>query len=193
MLDQFTALRRCRRRHRPCVHLLFPSLRLRRYALRGLLARLEESGQATNRFSLDGPSTPWGGDGGGVGRMPPPAGNALETASLLTLQRSPPSGDAGGGRGGGAGRGGLGVEDGAWELQRKLLMTEYGEGERGVVGLLEKLIAVRQRTRLEGVRCERCYMRCQGDDNTKRVSRRAEGGTALPPVVAQGGGWVLYS
>ena len=115
---------------------------LRRYALRGLLARLEESGQATNRFSLDGPSNTWGGDGGGVTRMPPPAGNALETASLLTLQGSPPP-DAGGGRGGGAGRGGLGVEDGAWELQRQLLMTEYGEGERGVVGLLEKLIAVR--------------------------------------------------
>lgn len=78
--------------------------------------------------------------------MPPPAGNALETASLLTLQGSPaPDGGGGGGRGGDAGHGGLGMEDGAWELQRKLLMTEYGEGERGVVGLLEKLIAVRQR------------------------------------------------
>lgn len=72
--------------------------------------------------------------------MPPPAGNALETASLLTLQGSPPP------LGAGAGRGGLGVEDGAWELQRKLLMAEYGEGERGVIGLLEKLIVVRQKT-----------------------------------------------
>ncbi|CAM9609889.1 unnamed protein product [Laminaria digitata] len=112
------------------------TLHLRRYALRGLLARLEESGQATNRFSLDGPSNTWGGDGGGVARMPPPAGNALETASLLTLQGSPPP------LGAGVGRGGLGLEDGAWELQRKLLMAEYGEGERGVIGLLEKLIVI---------------------------------------------------
>lgn len=61
--------------------------------------------------------------------MPPPVGNALETARLLTVEGS---------FGEGAG------DDGAWELQRGLLMAEYGEGERGMDILLNNLIAVRR-------------------------------------------------
>ncbi|CAM9416364.1 unnamed protein product [Scytosiphon promiscuus] len=130
------------------------TLHLRRYALRGLLARLEDSSghsAATDRFFLEGgptnPASPGNdGDGGGVGRMPPPQGNAVETARLLMLeqeQEEPPlefGGGAGRGRSGGAGVGG--GDDGAWELQEGLLMSEFGEGERGVVDLMEKLIAI---------------------------------------------------
>ncbi len=149
------------------------TVRHHRYALRGLLVRLDqESGHPnTDRFSLDGgPSDPWGnsnggggggsGDvGAGVGRMPPPAGNALETAGLLALERQGSSPTARGADGGataadagasaaaGHGPGGLegGGDDGddEWELQKSLLLSEYREGERGMVVLMENLIAVR--------------------------------------------------
>lgn len=80
--------------------------------------------------------------------MPPPAGNALETVRLLTLEQqqqcqqrglSASFGAASGERGPVAGE-----EDDGWELQKSLLLSEYGEGERGVVDLMEKLIAVRE-------------------------------------------------
>lgn len=119
-----------------------------RYALRGLLTRLEGSSPASsfNRIFLDCNLTaanPRGGETAngisGVGRMPPPVGNALETARLLTLKIPPPIS--------------LGVvkegsttgaddEDGAWELQRKLVASEFGEGGRSLDSLMEELIKV---------------------------------------------------
>ncbi|CAN0072560.1 unnamed protein product [Ectocarpus sp. 12 AP-2014] len=113
------------------------TLHLRRYALRGLLSRLEEQ-SGTDRFLLEGPAKPaWGNgdgnDGGGVGRMPPPVGNALETARLLTLeqpQQQQPAWSS------------VGGDDGGWELQKSLLVSEFGEEERGFVDLMEKLIAI---------------------------------------------------
>lgn len=111
----------------------------------------QESGQpGTDRFSLEGPSNPWGnGDGsdvgGGVGRMPPPGCNALETVRLLTLkeqQRRGLSVSTGAATPGSGGPGSAGRDDDGWEFQKSLLLSEYGEGERGVVDLMEKLITV---------------------------------------------------
>ena len=96
--------------------------------------------------------------------MPPPAGNAFETAGLLALGRTGSSFAAPGAGAGtdataaaaaaaaaaaGRGRGGLARGndehgDDAWELQKSLLLSEYREGERGVVDLMENLIAVRR-------------------------------------------------
>lgn len=77
--------------------------------------------------------------------------------------------------------------DGAWDLQRKLLMTEYGEGERGVVGLLEKLIAVRRGA------CQRRVMRLV---RVARVVRVKAGGLSdrpfLPPFVPHAGAYVCW-
>lgn len=70
--------------------------------------------------------------------MPPPAGNALETSRLLALESSASFGRTADVRGGAE-------DDGAWELQRRLLLAEYGEEERDVSHLLVKLVAVRRK------------------------------------------------
>lgn len=79
--------------------------------------------------------------------MPPPGMGALETVRLLTLKQQQQRGSSaspGVATPGSGGRGAAGEEDDGWELQKSLLLSEYGEGERGVVDLMEKLIAVRE-------------------------------------------------
>ncbi|CAN0134274.1 unnamed protein product [Ascophyllum nodosum] len=112
------------------------TLHLRRYALRGLLSRLEASGPPLSLPFLLASFSSMGDcekekSQGGAGRMPPPVENALETARLLTLVESwsPSLGPAD-------------TESEEWELQQSLLETEYGGSDRSVKSLMEELISI---------------------------------------------------
>lgn len=104
-----------------------------RYALRGLLARLEAdlSADLMTAGSLGDPVRREG------GRLAPPSDNAVDIARLLT-SRSGCSPDLEGSTGTGEGDGG--GED--WEFQRSFLMAEFDEGDREPGALLSLLISV---------------------------------------------------
>lgn len=106
-----------------------------RYALRGLLARLE-AGLPADLMTAGSSGDPVRCEGG---RMAPPSDNAVDIARLLTL-RSECSPSLEGGTGAEEGDGDGGGED--WEFQRSLLMAEFDEGDRELGTLLSLLVSV---------------------------------------------------
>ncbi|CAM9705930.1 unnamed protein product [Discosporangium mesarthrocarpum] len=124
------------------------TLHLRRYALRGLLARLE----AGIRVDLPGDGNNSKGHpsksllGGVGGRMPPPVANGPILTDLLT-RPSLGSSRLEAGRGGDKIVAAAEVEAAAeaWELQRSLLVEEFGGGKMEVEQLMKELIQIEEK------------------------------------------------
>lgn len=79
---------------------------------------------------------------GGGGRMSPPTASVMETAKLLTLSDHGPASRRSSGGGGGA-QGVLRDDDGAWDLQKALLMSDFQPEDRNLDSLMRRLVEVK--------------------------------------------------
>lgn len=110
-----------------------------RYALRGLLARLE-AGLPADVNEKEIPADGEGVNGTG-GRLSPPSRSPSDIAQLLTLSLGNQSSTETGAL--------VAGDDETWGFQKSLLLAEYVEEDRGLNTLLEKLIAVSQSERAQ--------------------------------------------